>query len=47
MYKVLVRPVLSYASETWPLSTLDEIVLSMFERRILGYIFGPVEENET
>jgi hypothetical protein len=35
MYKVLVRPVLSYASETWPLSRLDERMLSIFERRIL------------
>jgi hypothetical protein len=24
MYKILVRPVLSYASETWPLSRLGE-----------------------
>jgi hypothetical protein len=47
MYKVLVRPVLSYASETWPLSRLDERLLSIFERRILRHIFGAVEENAT
>jgi hypothetical protein len=47
MYKVLVRQVLSYASETWPLSRLDERLLSIFEWRILKYIFGPVEENGT
>jgi hypothetical protein len=47
MYKVLVRPVLSYASETWPLSRLDERLLSIFETRILRYIFGLVEENGT
>jgi hypothetical protein len=47
MYKVLVRLVLSCASETWPLSKLDERLLSIFERRILRYIFGPVEENGT
>jgi hypothetical protein len=47
MYKVLVRPVLSYASQTWPLSRLDERLLSIFERRILRYIFGQVEENGT
>jgi hypothetical protein len=46
-YKVLVRPMLSYASETWPLSRLDERLLSIFEKRILRYIFGPVEENGT
>jgi hypothetical protein len=33
--------VLSYASETWPLSRSDERLLTIFERRILG----PVEEN--
>jgi hypothetical protein len=47
IYKVLVRPVLSYASETWPLSRLDERLLSTFERRILRYIFGPVEDIGT
>jgi hypothetical protein len=47
MYKALVRPALSYASETCPLSKLDERLLSIFERRILRYIFGPVEENGT
>jgi hypothetical protein len=34
MYTVLVRPALSYPSETWPLSRLDERLLSIFERRI-------------
>jgi hypothetical protein len=47
MYKVLVRPVLSYAPETWLLSRLDERLLSIFEKRILRHIFGPVEENGT
>jgi hypothetical protein len=47
MYKVLAKPVLSYATETWPLSRMDERLLSTFERRILRYIFGPVEENGT
>jgi hypothetical protein len=47
MYKVLVRPALSCASETWPLSRLDERLLSSFERRILRHIFGPVYENGT
>jgi hypothetical protein len=45
MYKVLVRPVLTYASETWTLSKTDERLLSVFERRILRYIFGTVQEN--
>jgi hypothetical protein len=47
MYKVLVRPMLSYASETWPLSRLDERLLSIFKRGILRDRFGLVEENGT
>jgi hypothetical protein len=33
--------------ETWPLSRLDERLLSLSERRIFRHIFGPVEENGT
>jgi hypothetical protein len=40
MYKVVLRPVLPYACETWPLPRSDE-------RRTLRYISGPVEENGT
>jgi hypothetical protein len=45
MYKVLVRPVLTCASKTWTLSKTDERLLSVFERRILRYISGEVQEN--
>jgi hypothetical protein len=45
MYKVLVRLVLTYASETWTPSKIDERLLSVFERRILSCIFGAVQEN--
>jgi hypothetical protein len=45
VYKILVRPVLSYGSETWPLSRSDGRLLSLCERRILRYIFRPVEEE--
>jgi hypothetical protein len=45
VYKILVRPVVSYASETWPLSSSDGRLLSLCERRILRYIFGLVEEE--
>jgi hypothetical protein len=46
IHKVPARPVLSYASENWPLSKSDERLLSIFERRILRDIFGPVEKME-
>jgi hypothetical protein len=45
MYKVLVRPVLTYAPEIWTLSYTDERLLSVFERRVLRCIFGAVQEN--
>jgi hypothetical protein len=47
MYKVLIRPVLTYASETWTLSKINEQRLSLFERRVLRCIFGVKQENET
>ena len=43
--KTLIRPVLAYGSETWVLSTSDEIILGVFERNILRTIFGPTNEN--
>jgi hypothetical protein len=45
MYKVLVRPVLTYASETWTLSKIEGRLLIVFERRILRCIFGAAQEN--
>jgi hypothetical protein len=35
MYKVLIRPVLTYASKTWTLSKTNERWLSLFERKVL------------
>jgi hypothetical protein len=46
MYKVL-RPVLTYASETWTLSKTNEQWLSLFERKVLRCIFGVKQENKT
>ena len=47
MHKVLVRPVLTYASETWTLSKTNEQRLSLFERKVLQCIFGVKQENRT
>jgi len=46
MYKVLIRPVLTYASETWTLSKTNERRVSLFERKALRCIFGAKQENE-
>ena len=34
MYKVLIRPVRTFASETWNLSKTNERRLSVFERKV-------------
>jgi len=38
----MIRPVFTYSSETWTLTTKDENNLHIFERQILRKIFGPV-----
>jgi hypothetical protein len=41
-YKSMIRPVVTYSSETWTLTAKDENNLRIFERQILREIFGPV-----
>jgi hypothetical protein len=45
LYKVIVRPVATYASETWTLTKAGERALGLFERKILGSIFGAVRDE--
>jgi hypothetical protein len=42
IYKTIIRPVVTYSSETWTLTAKDENILRIFERQILRKIFGPV-----
>jgi hypothetical protein len=42
IYKTLIRPVVTYSSETWTLTAQDEKSVRIFERQILWKIFGPV-----
>jgi hypothetical protein len=39
----VIRPVVTYASETWTLTEKDEMRLPIFERQILRKIFGPIQ----
>ncbi|GFT82141.1 putative endonuclease-reverse transcriptase [Trichonephila clavipes] len=39
--------VLTYASETWPLTLRDEEALGIFERKILRCILGGIHVNES
>jgi hypothetical protein len=40
IYKTIIRPVVTYSSETWSLTAKEN--LRTFERQILRKIFGPV-----
>ena len=46
IYRTLVRPVVTYGSESWTLTMEEERALAVFERKILRKIYGPVNENE-
>jgi hypothetical protein len=42
---MLIRPVVTYGSETWTLTSEIENALRTFERKILRKIFGPVQDR--
>jgi len=42
IYKMMIRPVVMYSSETWTLTAKEENNLRIFERQILSKISGPV-----
>jgi hypothetical protein len=43
IHKTMIRPVVTYSSETWTLTTKYENNLRIFERQILRKIYGPVD----
>jgi hypothetical protein len=45
VYKMLIRPVVTYGSKTWTLTKSDENLLRIFERKILRRIYRPVREG--
>jgi hypothetical protein len=45
LYRTLIRPILTYASETWVLKENSIQKLVIFERKILRKIFGPTKES--
>jgi len=42
MYKTIIRPMVLYGSEAWCLTANDEKILHIWERKLLGKIFGPI-----
>jgi hypothetical protein len=47
LYTSLIRPVVVYESETWPLRKMDEQRFLVFERKVLRKIYGPVKDEIT
>jgi hypothetical protein len=45
MYKTIIRPVVTYGSETWCVSANDERSFRTWERKVLRKIYGPVYDN--
>jgi hypothetical protein len=46
MYQTLVRPVVTYACETWVLKENIKTKLRLFERKVLRRIYGPTKEKD-
>jgi len=47
MCKTLVRPVVTYACETWILKENIKTKLRVFERKALRRIYGPTKEKDS
>jgi hypothetical protein len=43
--KILIRPGLTYASETCELSTADKKALAIYDRNVLKSIYGLIKDN--
>ena len=46
IYKTLVRPLLTYAAETWTVTINEEGRLTILERKLLHRIYGPICKRE-
>jgi hypothetical protein len=46
-YSTIVKPVLAYGNDIWPMTEMDMKRLNTWERNILRRIYGPVVEQET
>ena len=46
IYKTLIKPVVTYGSESWTITKEMEERLRIFERKVLRKIFGPVYDKE-
>ena len=47
VYKTIIRPTITYGSETWTLNQRETTKLLVLERKILRTIYGPCREETT
>ena len=47
IYKTMIRPIVMYGSETWPITKAEEQLIDVWERKVLRRIFGPVYDGNT
>jgi hypothetical protein len=45
VYETIIRPVVTYGSETWMMNIAHEKKLKIFERKMLRSIYGPVQDS--
>ncbi|PSN57573.1 hypothetical protein C0J52_00494 [Blattella germanica] len=45
LYMGIIRPVITYGSETWTLNKRISNIINTYERKILRRIYGPVQEE--
>ena len=45
VYKTPIRPVVLYGSETWALTSKDSLQINTWERKVLRWIFGSVNDS--
>jgi len=46
LYRNVIRPIVTYACETWGLKETIKTKLMVFERKVLRKIFGPIKERD-
>jgi len=46
LYWSIIRPIVTYACETWVLKETTKNKLMVFERKVLSKIFGPTKERD-